>query len=101
LIELAYDAVLVAARWQSFLGALADALGRRQHRAVAPAPARERPGIDRLPRDHSAYEAAYCERFFDIDPFRLRSSTLAPGSCEMMAGGVIDASLQVRHQRAQ
>jgi len=98
LISLIYDAVLDPRRWSEFLGVLATQLGGASIGMSLRHPRLGDPGWIVFHDTDPAYDAAYQERYFGIDPFRTRSAALAPGSCEMMAGGVIDASTLARSE---
>ena len=98
LIELVYDAVLDPGLWPRFLRALAGAIGGASIGMSLRHPRPGDPGWVLFHDTDPAYDAAYQERFFRIDPFRARSSTLAPGSCEVMAGGAVDATALARSE---
>jgi DNA-binding CsgD family transcriptional regulator/PAS domain-containing protein len=91
LIDLVYDAVLDPGLWPRFLRALAGAIGGASIGMSLRHPRPGNPGWIVFHDTDPAYDVAYQERFFGIDPFRLRSGTLSAGSCEVMAGGAIDA----------
>lgn len=98
LISLIYDAVLEPRRWSEFLGVLATQLGGASIGMSLRHPRLGDPGWIVFHDTDPAYDSAYQERFFGIDPFRARSAALAPGSCEMMAGGTIDARSLARSE---
>lgn len=91
LIDLVYDAVLDPGLWPRLLQVLAGSLGGASIGMSLRHPRPGNPGWIVFHDTDPAYDVAYQERFFGIDPFHLRSGTLSAGSCEVMAGGAIDA----------
>jgi len=98
LCDLIYDAVLDPALWQRFLRDLAGALGGASMGLSLRHPREGDPGWVVFHETDPAFGAMYCERFYAVDPFRRRSGELAVGSCEIMAGGAIDAHVLERSE---
>ena len=92
LTDLAYDAVISPERWADFLAALARALGGASLGMSLRHPRDGNPGWVVFHDADAAFARSYTEHFFRIDPFRVRSDALAPGGCEVMAGGTISAA---------
>lgn len=92
LISLAYDGVLVPARWEAFLARLADQLGGASLGMSLRHPCDGDPGWVVFHDTDPSFARAYAEHFFSVDPFRVRSDALVPGACELMAGGTIEAA---------
>ncbi|MBM4247639.1 MAG: helix-turn-helix transcriptional regulator [Deltaproteobacteria bacterium] len=98
LTGLAYDAVIAPARWADFLAALASALGGASLGMSLRHPCDGHPGWVVFHDADAALARSYAEHFFRVDPFRVRSDALAPGSCEVMAGGTIAAATVERSE---
>jgi len=98
LTGLAYDAVIAPARWSDFLAALASALGGASLGMSLRHPRDGNPGWVVFHDADGAFARSYAEHFFRVDPFRVRSDALAPGGCEVMAGGSIAAATVERSE---
>jgi DNA-binding CsgD family transcriptional regulator len=98
LTGLAYDAVIAPERWTTFLAALARAMGGASLGMSLRHPRDGNPGWVVFHDADDAFARSYGEHFFRIDPFRVRSDALAPGSCEVMAGGTIEAAAVERSE---
>ena len=92
LTDLAYDAALAPSLWPDFLARLAQALGGASLGFSLRHPRDGDPGWLLFHDADPAFGRSYAEHYFRLDPFRLRSDVLAPGSCEVMAGGSIEAA---------
>ncbi|MBY0277236.1 helix-turn-helix transcriptional regulator [Candidatus Binatia bacterium] len=98
LISLAYDGVLAPTRWEAFLARLADALGGASLGMSLRHPRDGDPGHVVFHETDPAFARAYAEHYFLLDPFRVRSDALSPGTCELMAGGTIAATAVERSE---
>jgi len=98
LVSLVYDAVLDPGRWSHFLATLATELGGASIGMSLRHPRLGDPGWIVFHDTDPAYDFAYQQRYFGIDPFRARSAALVPGTCEMMAGGTIAARTLARSE---
>lgn len=98
LTGLAYDAVIAPGRWADFLAGLARALGGASLGMSLRHPRDGNPGWVVFHEADPAFARSYAEHFFRIDPFRVRSDALAPGDCEVMAGGTIEAAAVARSE---
>ena len=92
LTDLAYDAALAPSLWPDFLARLAQALGGASLGMSLRHPRDGDPGWLLFHDSDPAFGWSYAEHYFRLDPFRVRSDALAPGTCEVMAGGSIEAA---------
>jgi DNA-binding CsgD family transcriptional regulator len=92
LTDLAYDAALAPSLWPDFLARLAQALGGASLGMSLRHPREGDPGWLLFHDSDPAYGRSYAEHYFRLDPFRVRSDALAPGACELMAGGSIEVA---------